>query len=105
MMDEDCLYLNVWAPADPEAKNLPVFVWYFGGGLQVSHPSEMEFDGERLARRDAYTPPTPACRVFGDASPAGNRPAHGGHALPDAAVLQSQGPLSMRKRLASPVEV
>lgn len=50
-MSEDCLYLNVWAPAAPETKNLPVFVWYFGGGLQVGHPSEMEFDGERLARR------------------------------------------------------
>lgn len=68
MMDEDCLYLNVWAPADPEAKNLPVFVWYFGGGLQVSHPSEMEFDGEPLPRWDAYTPKPPTCRVFGDAS-------------------------------------
>ena len=34
-MSEDCLYLNVWAPAAPETKNLPVFVWYFGGGLQV----------------------------------------------------------------------
>ncbi len=50
-MSEDCLYLNVWAPANTDAKNLPVFVWYFGGGLQVGHPSEMEFDGERLARR------------------------------------------------------
>ena len=50
-MSEDCLYLNVWAPAGPEARNLPVYVWYFGGGLQVGHPSEMEFDGERLARR------------------------------------------------------
>jgi len=50
-MSEDCLYLNVWAPAHTDAKNLPVYVWYFGGGLQVGHPSEMEFDGERLARR------------------------------------------------------
>lgn len=50
-MSEDCLYLNVWAPAGPENRNLPVYVWYFGGGLQVGHPSEMEFDGERLARR------------------------------------------------------
>ena len=50
-MSEDCLYLNIWAPAAPETRNLPVFVWYFGGGLQVGHPSEMEFDGERLARR------------------------------------------------------
>ncbi|MGI6173648.1 MAG: carboxylesterase/lipase family protein [Christensenellales bacterium] len=50
-MSEDCLYLNIWAPAAPDLKNLPVFVWYFGGGLQVGHPSEMEFDGERIARR------------------------------------------------------
>ena len=50
-MSEDCLYLNIWAPAAPESHDLPVFVWYFGGGLQVGHPSEMEFDGERLARR------------------------------------------------------
>ena len=50
-MSEDCLYLNVWAPAHPHEEKLPVFVWYFGGGLQVGHPSEMEFDGERIARR------------------------------------------------------
>ena len=49
-MDEDCLYLNVWAPADGKT-GLPVFVWYFGGGLQVGHTAEMEFDGERIARR------------------------------------------------------
>lgn len=49
-MSEDCLYLNVWAPADGR-KNMPVFVWYFGGGLQVGNTTEMEFDGERLARR------------------------------------------------------
>ncbi|KAE8405623.1 Alpha/Beta hydrolase protein [Aspergillus pseudonomiae] len=28
--DEDCLYLNVYAP--PEASDLPVFVWIHGGG-------------------------------------------------------------------------
>ena len=50
-MDEDCLYLNVWTPASSEKEKLPVFVWYFGGGLQVGYPSEMEFDGERIARR------------------------------------------------------
>lgn len=68
-MSEDCLYLNVWAPADgyrvgaadqyretedtpiPEPGNLPVYVWFFGGGLQVGNTAEMEFDGERIARR------------------------------------------------------
>lgn len=49
-MSEDCLYLNIWAPADGR-KNLPVYVWYFGGGLQVGSTWEMEFDGERIARR------------------------------------------------------
>lgn len=50
-MDEDCLYLNVWTPAKRADEKLPVFVWYFGGGLQVGHTAEMEFDGERIARR------------------------------------------------------
>lgn len=51
-MDEDCLYLNIWAPAEGQS-GLPVFVWYFGGGLQVGATTEMEFDGERIARRGA----------------------------------------------------
>ena len=50
-MSEDCLYLNVWTPAKSPDEKLPVYVWYFGGGLQVGYPSEMEFDGERIARR------------------------------------------------------
>ncbi|WP_217596832.1 carboxylesterase/lipase family protein [Cohnella sp. GbtcB17] len=50
-MDEDCLYLNVWTPAKRQDEKLPVFVWYFGGGLQVGHTAEMVFDGERIARR------------------------------------------------------
>ncbi len=50
-MDEDCLYLNVWTPANRTDEKLPVYVWYFGGGLQVGHTAEMEFDGERIARR------------------------------------------------------
>ena len=50
-MDEDCLYLNVWTPAKTPEEKLPVFVWYFGGGLMEGNPAEMEFDGERIARR------------------------------------------------------
>lgn len=50
-MDEDCLYLNVWTPARSADEKLPVFVWFFGGGFQVGYTSEMEFDGERMARR------------------------------------------------------
>ena len=50
-MDEDCLYLNVWTSAKDTSERQPVLVWYFGGGLQWGYPSEMEFDGERIARR------------------------------------------------------
>ena len=50
-MDEDCLTLNVWTPAKNTQERLPVFVWYFGGGLVEGNPAEMEFNGERIARR------------------------------------------------------
>lgn len=54
-MSEDCLYLNIWTPydlADKDSKKLPVYVWIYGGGFQTGYTSEMEFDGERIARRN-----------------------------------------------------
>ena len=50
-MSEDCLYLNVWTNAKRADEKLPVLVWFFGGGLQWGYTAEMEFDGERIARR------------------------------------------------------
>ncbi|MFY9380699.1 MAG: carboxylesterase family protein, partial [Eubacteriales bacterium] len=50
-MSEDCLYLNIWTPAKTGDEKFPVMVWIFGGGLMCGYPSEMEFDGERIARR------------------------------------------------------
>lgn len=50
-MSEDCLYLNVWTNAKTGDEKMPVLVWYFGGGLQWGYTAEMEFDGERIARR------------------------------------------------------
>ncbi len=50
-MDEDCLYLNIWTGAKSTDKRRPVLVWYFGGGYQWGYTREMEFDGERLARK------------------------------------------------------
>lgn len=50
-MSEDCLYLNIWTPACSTEDNLPVLVWYYGGGLQWGNAYEQEFDGEQLAKR------------------------------------------------------
>lgn len=46
--DEDCLYLNVTAPAG--AKNNPVLVWVHGGGYQIGSGIDMVGDGRRFAR-------------------------------------------------------
>jgi para-nitrobenzyl esterase len=46
---EDCLFLNVWAPAD--ARNAPVFFWIHGGALSGGSSSEPLYDGTRLAER------------------------------------------------------
>jgi para-nitrobenzyl esterase len=44
---EDCLTLNVWAPAG--ASNAPVFVWIHGGALATGSSKERLYDGARLA--------------------------------------------------------
>ncbi|RYY27124.1 MAG: carboxylesterase family protein [Sphingomonadales bacterium] len=48
-MSEDCLSLNIWAPA--KAKNAPVFVWIHGGNLVRGASSQALFDGSELAKR------------------------------------------------------
>ena len=48
-MSEDCLTLNVWAPAD--AKDAPVMVWIYGGAFQVGASSRPPFNGTGLAQR------------------------------------------------------
>ena len=48
-MSEDCLFLNIWAPAD--ARNAPVLVWIHGGSLTTGAGSEPMYDGARLAQQ------------------------------------------------------
>ncbi len=44
---EDCLYLNIWTPADAcEESGLPVLFWIHGGGYMNGYGHEKEFDGE-----------------------------------------------------------
>jgi para-nitrobenzyl esterase len=50
-MSEDCLYLNVWTPADSPGAKLPVLVYFYGGGLMAGDGSEPRYDGESMARK------------------------------------------------------
>lgn len=48
-VSEDCLSLNIWAPAN--AKGAPVLVWIHGGALTTGSSREAMYDGRRLAER------------------------------------------------------
>ena len=49
-MDEGCLSLNVWTPAESCNDRLPVMVWFHGGGLQFGTSDNIVFDGEGLCK-------------------------------------------------------
>jgi len=42
---EDCLYIDVWAPANSKGKNLPVMVWTYGGGFTGGSKSQNTPEG------------------------------------------------------------
>ena len=51
-VSEDCLFLNVWTPAEPgRSERLPTMVWIHGGGFVVGSGSEARYDATRLAER------------------------------------------------------
>jgi para-nitrobenzyl esterase len=50
-MSEDCLYLNVWTPKAVAGANLPVLVYFYGGGYIAGDGSEPRYDGETMARK------------------------------------------------------
>ena len=47
---EDCLYLNVWRPAEAKGK-LPVVFWIYGGGFVNGGASPPTYSGANLARQ------------------------------------------------------
>ncbi len=49
---EDCLYLNVWAPADAKVgDDLPVYVWIHGGAFYRGAGSIPDYDGTHFAEK------------------------------------------------------
>lgn len=48
---EDCLYLNIWTPADPSGEKLPVMVWLHGGGYTIGAGGLIPYDGSEFAAR------------------------------------------------------
>ena len=54
-MAEDCLYLNVTAPAGPQhgagaGRGRPVLLWIHGGGFEMGHGPDQAGDGAAFAR-------------------------------------------------------
>jgi para-nitrobenzyl esterase len=49
---EDCLYLNLWAPASAKpGGRLPVVVWIYGGGFQGGSSAMALYGGDGLAKK------------------------------------------------------
>ena len=49
--NEDCLYLNVWRPAEASARPLPVLVYIYGGGFTRGGSSSTVYGGDAFAKQ------------------------------------------------------
>ncbi len=50
-MSEDCLYLNIWTPAQSTQERCPVIFWIHGGAFMTGYGHSAHFDGEPFARQ------------------------------------------------------
>lgn len=51
VFDEDCLFLNVWAPHSASSAPRPVMVWLHGGAYTYGSGSQPMYDATNLVRR------------------------------------------------------
>lgn len=51
-VSEDCLYLNVYTPAQSSDERLPVMFWIYGGGFNGGRADTPILDGDEINRRD-----------------------------------------------------
>ena len=49
---EDCLHLNIWAPAD--AEGAPVLVWFYGGSFLFGSGSDPRCDGTTFVPKECH---------------------------------------------------
>lgn len=49
MTSEDCLYANVWTPAESPDESMPVMVWIYGGAFTSGAANIPIYDGHNLA--------------------------------------------------------
>ena len=64
---EDCLYLNLWAPATAKTGDrLPVLVWIYGGGFSQGSASSAIYSGSALAKKGViYVAPNYRVGIMG----------------------------------------
>ncbi|MDF1629909.1 MAG: carboxylesterase family protein [Alcanivoracaceae bacterium] len=60
-INDDCLYLNVWVPEGEGP--FPVMVWIHGGAYTSGSPSQLLYQGRRLAQQQRVIVVNPAYRL------------------------------------------